>query len=108
MKNAWNSTRSSTNCFDPNFDEDEAVGRSPPATLYRTFSLCEGRLHNHIVQFCQTLVLFAVSFVDCEEWFKSLVESLPYVRCAISCIVFSLEQNQVVDLAAVEHRLDSI
>ena len=48
------------------------------------------------LQFPQTLVLFAVFFVDCEEWFKSLVESLPCVRRAISCSLFSLEQSQTL------------
>ena len=56
----------------------------------------------------QTLVLFAVLLVDCEEWFCSLLGSLPSARHAIVCILFSLEQNQVVDLMVVEHRLDSI
>ena len=40
------------------------------------------------LQFPQTLVLFAVLFVDCEEWFKNIVESLPCVRRAISCFLF--------------------
>ena len=44
------------------------------------------------------LVLFAVLFVDREEWFKSLVESLPRVRRAIFCILFLHEQNQVVEI----------
>ena len=88
-------------------DEDEAVGRSP-STVERTSSLCEGRLHSHILQFPQTLVLFDVLFVDCEEWFKSLVESLPCVRHAISCILFSLEQSQVVDVMVAELLLESV
>ena len=52
------------------------------------------------------LVLIAVLLVDREEWFKSLVESLSRVRRAIFCILFLLEQNQVVDLVVVEHRLE--
>ena len=54
------------------------------------------------------LVLFAVLLVDLEEWFYSLGKSLSRVRRAIFCILFLLEQNQVVDLVVVEHRLDSI
>ena len=83
MKNAWNSNCSSSNCFDPNLLTRTKLSTSFPATLERTSSLCEGRRHSHILQFHQTLVLFAVLFVDCEDWLSGLVESLPGVRRAI-------------------------
>ena len=67
-------------------------------TLYTT---------SHISQFLQMLVLFAVLLVDREECSYSLVESLSRVRRAIFCILFLLEQNQVVDFVVVEHRLAS-
>ena len=35
-------------------------------------------------------------------------ESLPYIRRAISCILFSLEQSRVVDLTVAEDPPDSI
>ena len=44
--------------------------------------------------------------LDQVGWFCSL--ALPGARHAIVCILFLLEQNQVVDLLVVEHRLDSI
>ena len=103
MKNAWNSNCSSSNCFDPNL-----LTRTKTTGLSRTYSLCEGRLRSHILQFPQTLVLFAVLFVDCKEWFKSLAESMPGVRRGISCILLSLEQSQVVDVMVAELLLDSI
>ena len=37
-----------------------------------------------------------------------LVESLPYICRVIFCILFSLGQNQIVDLMVLEDRLDSI
>ena len=43
------------------------------------------------------LVLFAVLLVDYEEWFCSLLGSLPSARRAIVCILFLPEQSQVVD-----------
>ena len=84
------------------------LSASLPATLDRTSSLCKGRLHSHIIQFPQTLVLSAVLLVDCEEWLYGLVESLPCVRLAISCILFSLEQSQVLDVMVAELFLDSV
>ena len=40
------------------------------------------------------LVPLMVLLVDCEEWICNLVESLPCVRRAISCFLFSLERRQ--------------
>ena len=45
----------------------------------------------------QIVALFAVLFVDCEEYFCILVGFLQGARRAIVCILFSLEQSQVVD-----------
>ena len=85
VKNARNSNFSSSNCHGPNLlTRTKATGL--PATFCRTSSLFEGRLHSHILQFPQTLVLFAIWLVDCEEWFSNLVESLLF-------ILFSLEQK---------------
>ena len=78
-------------------DDDEAVGRFPPRLFIEPSSLFEDRLHSRVLRCPRMLVLFAVLLVDCEELLYSLVESLPYVRRAISCILFSLEQSQVVD-----------
>ena len=108
MKNAWNSNCSSSNCFDPNLLTRTKLSASLSATPHRTSSLCEGRLHSHILQFPQTLALFAVLFVDCEERFYDLVESLPCVRRAISCVLFSLEQSQVVGVMVAELLLYSV
>ena len=108
MKNAWNSNCSSSNCLDPNLLTNTKLSAGLSATLYRTSSLCEGRLQSHILQVPQTLVLIAGLSVDCEEWFHRLDESLPYVRRAISCILFSLEQSQVVDVMVAELLLDSV
>ena len=54
------------------------------------------------------LVFLMVLLVDCEEWFCNLVESLPCVRRAISCTLFSLERSRVVDFTYAEHRPDLI
>ena len=108
MMNAWNSNCSPSNCFDPNLLTRTKLSAGLPATLQRTSSQFEGRLHSHILPFTQMLVLFAVLLVVCEERFYVFVEYLPYVRRVISCILFSLEQSQVVELTVVEHCLDSI
>ena len=53
---------------------------------------------NHVVEFFTAFELFFfVLLVDCEEWFCSLAGSFPGARLAIVCILFSLEQSQVVD-----------
>ena len=80
MKNARNSNCSSSNCFDPTLLTKTKLSTSLSATLYRTFSLCEGRLHNHI----------------------PLVQSLPFVRRAIFCILLPLEQSEIVDVMVAE------
>ena len=92
LKNAENSNCSSSHESDPSLTTITKLLAGFPATLCRTSSLCEGRLHN-----VQTLVLFAFLFVDCGGWFCSLAESLPGARRANVCILFSLEQSQVVD-----------
>ena len=45
----------------------------------------------------QIVSLFAVLFVDSEEYLCILVGFLQGARHAIVCILFSLEQSQVVD-----------
>ena len=68
-----------------------------PATVCRTSNLLLGQLRGRILRCPQIVVLFAVLFVHCEEWFYILLGSLPGARRAIVCILFSLEQNRVVD-----------
>ena len=72
-----------------------------PALVYRTSSPFEDRPNSRILQFLRTLVLFFVLLVGFEEWFCIPAGSLPYIRRVISCILFSLEQNQVVDLTVL-------
>ena len=66
-----------------------------PSTCFRV---------NRVVIFfvASNCCLFAVLFVDCEEWFCILVGFLPGARHAIVCILFSLEQSQVVDAVIAE------
>ena len=70
---------------------------SPFATLCRTSNLLQGQPRSHLLRCPQIGVLFAVLFVDCEEWLCILLGSLPSARHAIVCILFSLEQSRVVD-----------
>ena len=74
---------------------------------YRTASRFEDRLDSRARRFLRMLVLFVVVIVDHEELVIILVESFSHVRRAFLCILVLLEQNQVVDLVVVEHRLDS-
>ena len=67
------------------------------STLCRTSNLSSGQPRSHILRCPQIVVLFAVLFVDREEWFCILLGSLPGARRAIDCILFSLEQSQVDD-----------
>ena len=76
--------------------------------LTATVGRFEDRLDSHVRRFLRMLILFAVSLVDREEWFYILVGSFSYVRRAFFCILFLLEQNQVVDLVVVKHCPDSI
>ena len=73
MKNAWNSNCSSSNCFDPNSSTRTKLSAGFTATLFGTSSLCEGRLHSHILQFPQTLVLLAVLFLTTKNGSKDLL-----------------------------------
>ena len=68
-----------------------------PAILCRTSNLFSGQLRSHILRCPQIVVLFAVLFVGCEEWFYILLGSLPSARRAIVCILFLFEQSQAVD-----------
>ena len=78
------------------------------APVYRTSSPFEDRLRSRILQFLRTLVFFCVLLVGFEEWFYIPAESLPYIRRAISCILFSLEQSRALVLTVAEHHPDSI
>ena len=108
VKNAKNSNFSSSNCNGPNLLTRTNATSFPVTLNYRTASRFEDRLDSRARRFPQTLVLFAVLFGDCVEWFYSLVESLPCVRRAIVCILLSLEQSQVVDVMVAELLLDSV
>ena len=79
-------------------DDDEAVcrlARDPDEGVCS--NLFSGQPRSHILRCPQFVVLFAVLFVDCEEWFCILHGSLPGARRAIVCLLFSLMQSQVVD-----------
>ena len=97
FKNAENSNCSSSNGFGPNLVTMTKLSAGFPTTLERTSSLFDGQPRCHILRCPRMLVLFAVLLVDCEAWFYSLAGSLPSARRAIVCILFSLEQSQVVD-----------
>ena len=68
-----------------------------PAALCGTSNLFSCQLRSRILRCPQIVLLFAVSFVDCEECHCILVGFLPKARRAIVCILFSLEQSRVVD-----------
>ena len=79
-----------------------------PVTLCRASNQFENQYGCRFLLVLGTLVLVAVVLVGNEGWFYILVESLPFFRRVIVCILFSLEQNQVVDLMVLEGRRDSI
>ena len=54
------------------------------------------------------LLFFSVLLVGSEEWFYIPAGSLPKIRRDVSCILFLLEQNRVVDLTVAEDHPDSI
>ena len=72
------------------------------ATVCRTYNLFSGQRRSRVLHCPQIVVLFAVSFVDCEEHLCILVGFLPRARHAIVCILFSLEQSRVVDSVVAE------
>ena len=99
MKNTENSNCSSSNKFGPNLTTMTKLFAGWPAsltklsagfraTLCRTSNLFSGQPRSHILRCPQVVVLFAVLFVDCEEWFCILVGFLPGARRAIVCILF--------------------
>ena len=107
MMNAWNSNCSSSICFDPTLLTRTKLSTGLSATLNRTSTACARA--DCIVIFFNSLKSLSFSlafFVDCEEWFYNLVESLPCVRRATSCILFS--QSQVVDVMVAELLLYSV
>ena len=102
LKNAENFNCSSFNGFGPTLTTMTKLFAGWPAiltqmsasftaTLYITSKLFQGQPRGHILRCPQIIVLFAVLFVDCEEWFCILLGSLPGARHAIVCILFSLE-----------------
>ena len=107
MKNAENSNSSSSNGFGPTLTTMTKLSAGWPATLTKwsagfTATLAEPPTYSrsprsHILRCPRIVVLFAVLLVDCEEWSCILLGSLPGARRAIVCILFSLEQSQVVD-----------
>ena len=105
VKNAKSSSFSSSNCFDRNLlTRTKVTGR--PVTLYGTSNQFEHQHGSRILRVLRTLVFVAVVLVGREGWFYILVESLSYIRRVIFCIIFSLVQNQVVNLRVLEGRLD--
>ena len=108
LKNAENSNCSSSNGFGPTlttmtklFAGWSAILTKLPAGFPRPFVEPPTCFRvNRVVIFSrcpQIVILFAVLFVDCEEWFCLLLGSLPGAHHAIVCILFSLEQSRVVD-----------
>ena len=108
LKNAENSNCSSSTGFGPTLTTvTKLLAGWPailtqmsagfPATVCRTSNLFYGQPRGHLHRCPQMVVLFAVLFVDCEEYHCILVGFLPGARCAIVCILFSLEQSRVVD-----------
>ena len=104
LKNADNSNCSSSTGFRPTLKMmTKLFARWPAiltklsadfsATVCRTSNLFSGQLRDLILRRPQTVVLFAVSFVDCEEWLCILVVFLPSAHRVIVCILFSLEQS---------------
>ena len=67
--------------------------------MLRVSTAREGQPRSGTLRCPRMLVLFAfaVLFIDCEEYISVLVGSLPGARRAIFCILFLLEQSQVVD-----------
>ena len=62
-----------------------------PATVCKTSNMFSGQLRSRILRCHLFDVLLSVLFVDCEEYLCILVGFLPGARCAIVCILFSLE-----------------
>ena len=65
-----------------------------PATLCRISNLCSGQRRSQGLRGLQFVALFAVLFVDSEEYLCILVGFLPGARHAIVCILFLLEQSR--------------
>ena len=97
LKNASNPNCSSSSGFDPKATTMTTLSADFSATLCSISILFGGQPHSRILH-CRRIV-FSVLLVDCEEWFCSLAGSFPGARLAIVCILFSLEQSQVVDLS---------
>ena len=93
LKNAENSYCSSSNGSGPTLTTMTKLSAGWPATLRKLSAGFRG----HILRCPRIVVLFAVLLVDCEEWFYILLGSLPGARRAIVCILFSLQESQVVD-----------
>ena len=94
LKNAENSNCSSSNGFGPTLTTMTKLSAGWPATLTKlsasfpatlcgTSNLFWGQPRSHILRCPRNVVLFAVLFVDCEEWFHILLGSLPGERRAI-------------------------
>ena len=67
------------------------------AIVCRTSNMCMGQRRSQGLRGLQLVALFAVLFVDCEEYICILVGFLSGARHAIVCILFSLEQSRVVE-----------
>ena len=85
------------------------IGSLPSGWQWRSCRLVSPRLFveppaclrvNRVVVIFDSFELFLL--IDCEGWLCSLAGSLPGARRAIVCILFSLEQSQVVDWVVAE------
>ena len=68
-----------------------------PPTCFRVNCAAVLFVASQLLRGLQIAALYAVLFVDCEEYLCILLGSLPGARRAIVCILFSLEQSRVVD-----------
>ena len=97
LENAENSNCSSSTGFGPTLTTMTKLLAGLPAPVCRTSNLFSGQRRSRILRCLRIVVLFAVLFVDCEEYLCILVGFLPGARHAIVCNLFSLEQSRVVD-----------
>ena len=96
-----NANCSSSNGFYPNAMTMTNLSAGFHATLYRISIPFSGQPRCRSLHFLRTVVFFFDELVDCDGWVYNFVQSLPDTRHAIVCILFSLEQSQVVDLVVL-------
>ena len=93
--------------FDPNAMTMTTLSAGFTATLYRISILFQGQPRSRSLHLLRTVVLFFVELVCCDGWVYNFAGSLPDARHAIVCILFTLEQSQVVEKVVAEVLLRS-